>query len=235
MILKKHKKAAQHRECSFCSEQKYGLDIDDSIYNLLRDQFGKSRVLYHTNSWYLIPSLGSFTEGYLLSVLKHHRSSLYNCTAKEKEELFLIIKKIEDVFQEKYNKNFVFFEHGNIKGGLHLNSVDHIHIHFIPYDYCIWSQLYNTYHFKYYIVDSLDMITSIVDKQQIHSYILFCDTDHQMYLIDSSSNDYPSQFFRKVLCDLLSHKKDVWNWRENYFIDTMYKTYLTLFDSFNKT
>lgn len=218
--------------CAFCNEIKYGLNIDNKIYNSLQNCFGNSRILYKTSKWNLLPSLGSFLEGYLLAVLKTHNNSLYYCTSAEKKELNDLSVLIEHIFLKKYNKNLIFFEHGNVIGNNSSNSINHTHIHFIPLNKSIWEYINTKYKLVYYEINNIVDINSIIEKYKICDYMLFRDINRKIYLIDSTNNSYPSQFFRIVLCDFFKYENSIWDWHTNYFIDTMYETFIDLNEYF---
>lgn len=218
-------------KCPFCEEYKCGLDIDTPLYNTLKERFGNSRTIFQSDSWYVIPSLGGFVNGYLLAVNKNHYRSLYECPVNQQFELVNIINETKAVFENSYDMNLLFFEHGNISKKTSTNSIDHIHIHLLPFKHSFWGEMNKMYNFDFYKIDSIECINYMIEKNNIASYILFGDTDDKIYLIDTTNKDYPSQFLRIVLSEYLKMDKS-WNWKNHYFVDKMYETYADLCSSF---
>lgn len=215
--------------CPFCKELQFG--FEKKYYNDSNEKFEHSRILTETDHWVVIPTLGSFIEGYILIINKHHYRSLYDCPLNQKNELLNLMKSIEILFEKVYGKNNIFFEHGTISGPVSTNSVEHVHIHMLPFNNILWPQIQYKYNFNFFETNTIVDIDSIIVKQKLNSYILFGDTNNQVYLIDSTHNNYPPQFMRRILSDYFC-KAEQWNWKEHYFIDNMLKTYKSLFKDF---
>ena len=157
----------------------------------------------------------------------NHYVSLYNCP----EALVQQIENAVSVIRKRYTlppyNGSVVFEHGvvdNIK--LSSTSINHIHLHFLPVNESIWLKILNKYHFNYYVIHDFSEIRKTIDRNKLVAYILFYDYDNQLYLIDCSYQNYPSQLFRKVLYEYYygeSHYNE-WDWKKYPFYCNMVKT-----------
>lgn len=200
-------------KCDFC----------EGYENIIINSRKINRVLLETESFYVIPTIGSFVEGYLLIISKKHILSMGCLLSDEYYELSKIIIVLRNFFKKYYNCEAIVFEHGT--GSVtdaSSASVVHAHTHVIPTNSSIMNQIEN--HF------GKDNITRIRDIKRLseygashRSYLYYQDINSQQYIID----DFlcTSQILRKFIYEELN--KDRWDWR-------LYPEYENLLKTINK-
>ena len=212
----------KHCNCALCDE------FHQLNKEPIKEYFYDSRIFAFNEHICLFPTIGSFVKGYiLLSTIKHY-ISLYECPDNVIDNVKSIVNLLRHSYKDKMNSEMIFFEHGTIDSKeLSSASVSHFHMHFLPVKKeKIWDIIDNQYHFKHYVIKDLKEIKEIIDKYKFKSYLLFGDTDGSIYLIDSSSGEYPSQFFRIVFYNYYypDSKDNGWNWKKFPFQENMSKT-----------
>lgn len=94
----------------------------------------KERILYSTDNFYVMVSLGPIVEGYLLIVSKQHIPACANIPEDLIDEYLNLKEKVREVLTSAYG-SCIFYEHG--KTGACLIGKDHrhcfhAHLHCIP-------------------------------------------------------------------------------------------------------
>jgi len=93
----------------------------------------ENSVLYETDHFFVVPTLGAFVEGYLLICSKCHFDNFFSLPEFMEKEFKLLKRKVSEVLEENYGALFLF-EHGG--GGPERDSgaacIDHAHLHVIP-------------------------------------------------------------------------------------------------------
>ena len=84
--------------CIFCNLEK------NKIENTILDE---------TNHFYILPTVGSLVDGYILVVSKRHINSMSELTKNEMDEYNFIIEKYRNIFRDIYGKYPIVFEHGS--------------------------------------------------------------------------------------------------------------------------
>lgn len=212
--------------CPFCSE--YSNSGENQFYLNIGKHIGcKSRILLETDNWYVIPTLGCLTVGYVLLVTKQHYLSLANIGHELFIEMLDLKKKVEDVLYDKLGMRCITFEHGTVnsysKGA---NSVDHVHLHVLPFSRPIWNEIImDIPETPFDTIESYNSLLAGWQNNSPNSYLLFQDIDQKIYYIPDASN-MPSQLFRKCLAPYLG--AGYWDWRDENYSDNILKT-LSLF------
>lgn len=209
-------------DCCFCKE--YKAPLQSQFYKEIGYKLNcPSRILLETSNWFAVPTIGSLTAGYVLLVHKQHYLSLADVPYSSYEEMLSLKKHIESVLAECLGLDCVTFEHGTSnpfsKGA---NSVDHVHIHIVPFERPIWQDIVST--ISPLSIKDIDNYERLYQEwQSIHpdSYLLFQDTNQKIYYIPDASN-MPSQLFRKCLAPHLA--APCWNWKNEAYIDNMMRT-----------
>ena len=178
------------------------------------------RRLFETNLFACVPSIGSFVEGYLLVIPKKHFLASLLMPQEYLQELQMISNVLDKYYNNCYRTGFVVYEHGAANeenvGGM---SVVHAHVHFVP---C------NSEVIKFCPEFEFIKFGSLIDASEYYSkygndrpYLLFRDIDTTYYL--AFSNNIPSQFFRKRVCDIIG-QTGKGDWEVYPFIDNIKKT-----------
>lgn len=216
-------------ECSFCSEFNGSGENSVFLNNVGFDNGITSRKLFETENWVVVPTLGSFVEGYLLIITKKHYISISECQTNLLDELEGLITYIKCVIDKVYNSPIIAFEHGAIseqeKGGC---CVTHAHMHIVPYRGDIMNEL-NNLNFSFREIDTLyELNKQFIGEKQ---YIFYQNNIGKKYIFES--NIIPSQYIRQVLCKRIGSPRK-WDWRKYYFIDNIIKTLKAVAPIINK-
>ena len=210
------------KNCSLCSEF-----MSNNNSPNIKDYFEDSRIFAHNECLCVFPTVGCFIKGYILLATIEHYVSLYNCPDIVVSKIKNAIDIIRNNFVQKFNSGMVFFEHGTVNNyNLSPASVCHFHMHFLPINRSIWNDINKKYSFKYYRISNLSDVKDLINEHKIIAYLLFGDYDKQLYLIDCSKEDFPSQFLRKVMYEYYygDATDDEWNWKIFPYYDIMVET-----------
>lgn len=207
--------------CSFCLE--FSLNNSGNLYSEISKQNSpyKSRVLFETNHWVVVPTLGCMVPGYLLIVSKSHFISVSVIPGCAIVELNNIIDLIKVMFKEVYNLNALVFEHGpysSINKGP--SCVDHAHVHIVPFfdvdfDLVFSSEFYQVYN----PINFIEM--QKIARELKSSYLFVRDYRLKNYLV--FGDNIPSQYMRKMIASRIGFP-DKWNWVDYVFLDNIYIT-----------
>ena len=95
-------------------------------------------VLKETQNFYVIPSIGSIVEGYLLLNIKYHIPSFGNMDEHLLDEFLTLKDEIKNTVQHAYGRGCIFYEHGKAGTSITLQGGDkisyHAHLHCIAID-----------------------------------------------------------------------------------------------------
>ena len=120
--------------CSFCN-----LDFNKI----------ENTIIYETESFRVIPSVGAFIDGYVLIVTKEHMSSLAELNDEQKKEYQNLVFKISEIFKKVYGKTPILFEHGtpDIHNSMSANSIIHAHSHIVNFKFENEKEILEKYNF----------------------------------------------------------------------------------------
>lgn len=197
------------RECPFCNMDKTKLE---------------NTILDETRYFYITPSLGSLTEGYVLITSKRHINSMSELNVEEIDEYKILIRKYRNIFKNIYKKYPIIFEHGtpDLKDKIKANSVIHAHTHIVNHNYKNENELIKKLKFK--------MINKIENMHSNRNYIFYVSSNNVAYI----TNEFEpvSQFMR---IEIAKDVKliDKYDWRKNDFADNIILTISSINDYFN--
>jgi len=210
-------------QCTFCDE------IKDEKKNLFFDTIGEkngieSRILYQDKNWIVVPAIGSFIHGYLLIVSKKHFLSIANFPP----ELYLnfeeLLNRIGNILESQFGGYYIAFEHGATTTEYKLSCcVDHMHLHIIPFKKDCWYNIVQVYKFEYSEIVNYKDIKTYTQENNVKSYLLFQNIDRRKYIIDSTNNVFPSQFFRQVISREININLK-WDWRHHFYVNNILET-----------
>ena len=186
-------------KCIFC-------DIDNSKI--------ENTIIEETEYFYILPTLGSLVDGYILIVTKRHINSMSELNENELIEYKNIIEKYKNLFKKIYNKTPIVFEHGtpNQNSEMKANSVTHAHTHIVNINFSNEKEILEKYNFK-----------EINDFKEINknmNYIKYISND-KIYI----TYNFPSvsQLMRILIAEELNYK-DKFDWKKERFDENIIST-----------
>lgn len=179
-----------------------------------------------TEKYIALASLGSFIKGWTLIIPKEH---IYCMKDKYNDLEFIslsneIVKRIRKV----YSKDCILFEHGaNHEGSLTACGTNHAHIHIVPYDKSLLSEMKQ--YQKKWIECRTEDISGIVGDNEYWFYSENINDMHNikgyLHIIEKPE----SQFFRKLLAKK-ENCIEKYDYKTNWFIEIAEETYDMLKD-----
>lgn len=171
------------------------------------------KILYETNNFVIVVSLGAFIEGYLLILPKKHILSFSELNINELNELEKLKNLIKKINKKYYNKRTIIFENGSSgskdNNGLFKDSIVHAHLHLVPFETKNKKELFNNIYnnINYNILKNYYEI-----RKYMNNYYIYCEYDEIMYL-STERELLERQWIRKILANNLNIKK--YNWRKD--------------------
>ena len=164
----------------------------------------ENTIIYETDTFRVIPSVGSLIDGYVLIITKNHVNSLSELTDEQKKEYENIVYKISNQFEKIYGKTPILFEHGtpNLKNLMSANSIIHAHSHLVNFEFKNEEEIIQKYNFK--------SVKSFNEVER-ENYIYFQNSNGQKYV--SYNFDSVSQLMRILIAKEID-KENQYNWRE---------------------
>jgi diadenosine tetraphosphate (Ap4A) HIT family hydrolase len=89
----------------------------------------RTRTLFETENFYVIPSLKPLSRGHLLVISKHHYPSFSAVPARWEKEYTDIVQMCRDFIADAYGREALIWENGGAHSG---QSVHHAHLQVIP-------------------------------------------------------------------------------------------------------
>ena len=198
-----HDVLAASTDCRFCHSDEALVDGDDQVF--------------------VLPSLGSFVEGWLLVVPQRHVIALVELTDGERRRFLHFLRTYEAIVEATYGPH-VTFEHGPAAPGrLAGCGVDHAHMHIVPtrVDLRQGAKQFGP-NLKF------DLAADLWDAAEPHGrgldYLYLRDQQGRSWI--SADVAVPSQLFRRVLAQAMNVSE--WDWKANGRMATVRRTLATL-------
>ena len=186
-------------KCIFC-------DIDNSKI--------ENTIIEETEYFYILPTLGSLVDGYILIVTKRHINSMSELNENELIEYKNIIEKYKNLFKKIYNKTPIVFEHGtpNQNSEMKANSVTHAHTHIVNINFSNENEILEKYNFK--------KINDFKEINKNTNYIKYI-SNNKIYI----TYNFPSvsQLMRILIAEELNYK-DKFDWKKERFDENIIST-----------
>ena len=174
----------------------------------------ENTIIEEKDYFYILPTLGSLVDGYILIVTKRHINSMSELNENELIEYKNIIDKYQNLFKKIYNKTPIVFEHGtpNQNSEMKANSVTHAHTHIVNINFSNEKEILEKYNFK-----------EINDFKEINknmNYIKYISND-KIYI----TYNFPSvsQLMRILIAEELNYK-DKFDWKKERFDENIIST-----------
>lgn len=189
----------------------------------------KERILYETENFYVMVSLGPIVEGYLLLVSKKHIAACLNIPEELWTEFLKVKEKVKQILVKVYG-NCIFYEHGKVGTSLTIGHDHrhcfHSHLHCIP-TYVNLNQIVGA-EISGLRFQDINEAHNYVRRERIERYLLIEDSETKIYL---PQKDLRSQYLRFKLAEAID-KPDSWNWMQNQNWSLIIKTINRLLSHF---
>ena len=189
------------KECPFCDASRFQNNEIAHLPTL-------ESILFQNENLYVQVDISPLMRGHILIISNHHYLNFYEIPKDIKKDIILVMEKIKAIYRELYHTDVLFFEHGSAQSGYAGASIDHAHLHCVPY----FSE-------KLDIKKSLDQlfgnglccdILANNDFENEFSYLYFENEKDGKFLYKVSK--LPSQFLRKLIAEKLGD--DIFLWQE---------------------
>lgn len=181
--------------CPFCKETRF---INNKNFGLPVDEC----ILYESEDLYIGVDISPLVRGHVLIITKEHYYNFYELPRKIKNEVIELQKELKRIYKEMYNSEILFFEHGSNEPGMAGSSIDHAHLHCIPYDGDIKEDLDKL------LGEAIECdIMKEDDFTNEFSYI-YIDVLDDKYIYKVDKLD--SQFLRRLIITRLKDKEYKW-------------------------
>lgn len=194
--------------CIFCQENRF--------VNNLKVGFTLSESLIYENEYiFVTPDLSPLVSGHLLIVSQNHYNSFAEAPVKVQDALQ---REIEYIHNNLYCEKITWFEHGAVFPGKGGASIDHAHLHVLPYDLPVQKAVEADDRFSKKVPFSKDIFHRLA-KRQPYLWISNGFDSSSIYYVDI----LPSQYLRDVVMNLQGRKN--YNWKSNFMKEESIRKY----------
>ena len=167
------------------------------------------RVLYETDNFAVLPSLGSIVPNWVLIVPKRPMSNLRALTVLEFSELEGVLDHVIDVLGLRRKKTY-FFEHGGKTGSTVSCGVDQAHLHLVELPFDLMSSAKATDKPMQW-VERCAAFANLGVFLPEEEYLVVGQAETFMVAIPTERT---SQWFRKVIAKNIG-QNDAWDYKVN--------------------
>jgi ATP adenylyltransferase len=183
-------------------------------------------IIANEAAW-VVPSLGSLMEGWLLVVPRDHYTALAAIEDSSQKDSFIdLAHEADDLVRRTYGPSTVWFEHGPAQEGKRAGcGVDHAHLHIVPTDVCLRTGAEDSE-----IGSELKWrrAEEVWDARDFHreglDYLYVREVDDTVWLVGHP--DIPGQLFRRVIARNIGEQG--WDWKSSPRPSVAKKTYKRL-------
>lgn len=186
----------------------------DCIFCNIDNKKIENTILDESDSFYVLPAVGSLVDGYILLVAKRHISAMSHLTKKENREYERLIEEYRNIFKNIYGYYPIIFEHGTVNPmKKSASSVNHAHTHVVNHRFMD----------ERYILEYLKLqkIESLQDIDIKSNYIMYMNEKGETYI----SYDFKpiSQMMRILIAKDLN-SEETFDWQKFRHDDNMLST-----------
>jgi diadenosine tetraphosphate (Ap4A) HIT family hydrolase len=193
--------------CDFCNE------FSGKAANAFHTIYGgdlKSRILFQSEAFAVIPSLGQIVEGYLLVLPRRHSKALGDLSVVDINELASISQWVGEILTREYGP-YVLFEHGTRSEGVGGCGIYHAHLHAVPLDTISDRSDPVGVLKECFPYEKMANLREINERTAgLSCYLFYQDSEARGYLFNTGP--LPSQYIRRLLAEATGEQ--VWNWRD---------------------
>lgn len=169
----------------------------------------KEHVLKETHNFYVIPSIGSVVEGYLLLNIKYHIPSFGEMSEHFLDEFLTLKDEVKDALERVYGRGCIFYEHGRAGVSTTLQGEDkisyHAHLHCVAISVDLLERIC-----KNYKPIKINEWREVMRLAKIYSHHLYYENKKNIYFFPVDTYVMP-QYLRSCLAEAL-HIPDAADW-----------------------
>jgi len=171
----------------------------------------RENVLKETQNFYVIPSIGSIVEGYLLLNIRYHIPSFGNMDEHFLDEFLTLKDEIKNALEHVYGRGCIFYEHGRAGVSIALHEEEkicyHAHLHCVNTKVDLLEMISRDY--RPIEINEWREVMQLVKK---YPYYLYYENKKNKYffLVDTYVR---RQYLRSILAETL-HIPNVADWRK---------------------
>ncbi len=192
--------------CEFCDEFQGG---NANAYALRYRTTLPNRVIFGSDTFRIMPSIGQIAPGHLLIVPVEHVCALADLPVDLHDVFGDLYRSAKFLLRSAYGRH-VLFEHGIRQPGSGGCGIDHAHMHVIPVEADGVVEILRENHTGGEIEEFFDINTAI---RRDSSYLYFEDSRERKFAF--AVGHIQSQYIRKLIVQLLG--KTNWDWRSCRF------------------
>ncbi len=205
--------------CSLCIEFA-GTPVP--LHTVMVPHAAKTRVLWESDDWLIIPTIGPLTPGHVMLVPRGHNFSILGCPSEILPEGQWLLERCSLKLRHLYQQAIVVFEHGMTADQRKTCGacIEHAHLHIAPGPPSFVSSLTldcSGWH-------SAASFSALVSPVGNWPYIMvgLAQPDTRFWARQCVA-PVPSQFLRRVFAEQLD-KDGEWDWRKNPNTNAFLKT-----------
>ncbi len=208
------------KECPFCKDTRFN---NNRLVNLPTED----SILFENDTIYVQVDISPLCLGHILIITNKHYLNFFETSNEIKKDVIKLKENIKKVYKEVYNSDVLFFEHGSAKPGYAGASIDHAHLHCIPYKFDIKKALNDT------LGNSIecDILSSSCQFNNKFSYIYLESSQDSKILYKVEK--LPSQFLRRLVSEKLGNHNYLWQ-EKCTTVDSITNLEQTILDLKNK-
>lgn len=173
--------------CLFCGDLRFSLNKELSLP-------ADDSVVYQDEHIFIIPDLYPLAKGHFLIVTKEHYASsgsAPNCVLDSIEAGMTFL--IDKIF---VGCEYTFFEHGSVLTNTGGSSIDHVHIHALPYVWKLKEKMIGSpFIYSTPVSGNRETLISFAQKKVPYIYLREGDKEPVIFPVDK----IPSQFMRILI------------------------------------
>ena len=201
------------RDCAYC---KYLQGDTESVES-------NERTLYRSENFFVIPTVGQFTTGYLLIIPYKHVMSNGELEPEVLAEFNDVLADIIEILQLAYPdaNGFLVWENGSGSSGVGKakDSLVHSHVHVAPSS--LTSEAIED--ISGFTFDEISLYD--LKDYKASSYLLVRTPTPERWKILQTDKIYiPRQYVRQLIAEELSIHDGSWNWRTHPYYEKMHQT-----------
>ncbi len=179
-------------------------------------------ILFESDNFLVIPSLGAIVEGWLLIIPKEHFISMgYIDNENMLSELEELIEKVGDLVQSTHG-DYVIFENGAYsQNNLVGCGVDYAHVHVVPTEHNLIHEIESKFNVFYNWTSVKNLKDTCKFIRQSKPYLYYRDQSKKSFV--TTNENIPSQLFRRAIASSIGID-DKYDWKKYPFTDNIVKT-----------